>query len=116
MDDERLKQSERWDYFDEWLESTRDIRASEKRFYQKLGIFIPPQLITTKLPRQLSYFVKKVQNTMLWATTGKTAAELIESCSNPDKPNIGLTAWRGSIAHKYDVSIAKKCFFSNSCE
>ena len=44
---------------------------------------------------------------MLWAITGKTAAELIEFRSNPDKPNMGLTAWRGSIVRKYDVSIAK---------
>jgi hypothetical protein len=44
---------------------------------------------------------------MLWAITGKTAAEIIESRSNPDKPNMGLTAWRGSIVRKYDVGIAK---------
>ena len=44
---------------------------------------------------------------MLWATTGKTAAELIENRSNPDVPNMGMTAWRGSIVRKQDVAIAK---------
>ncbi len=50
---------------------------------------------------------KRATQFRIWATTGKTAAELIESRSNPDKPNMGLTAWRGSIVRKYDVSIAK---------
>mgnify|MGYP001487028352 CR=1 FL=1 len=107
MDDERLKQSERWDYFDEWLERIRDIRASEKRFYQKIRDIYSTAIDYEKTSEAAQLFFKKVQNKMLWATTGKTAAELIESRSNPDKPNMGLTAWRGSIVRKYDVSIAK---------
>lgn len=107
MDDERLKQSERWDYFDEWLERIRDIRASEKRFYQKIRDIYTTAIDYDKNSEAAQLFFKKVQNKMLWATTGKTAAELIESRSNPDKPNMGLTAWRGSIVRKYDVSIAK---------
>jgi len=107
MDDERLKQSERWDYFDEWLERIRDIRASEKRFYQKIRDIYATAIDYDKNSEAAQLFFKKVQNKMLWATTGKTAAELIESRSNPDKPNMGLTAWRGSIVRKYDVSIAK---------
>ena len=107
MDDERLKQSERWDYFDEWLERIRDIRASEKRFYQKIRDIYATAIDYEKTSDAAKLFFKKVQNKMLWATTGKTAAELIESRSNPDKPNMGLTAWRGSIVRKYDVSIAK---------
>jgi len=107
MDDDRLKQSERWDYFDEWLERIRDIRASEKRFYQKIRDIYTTAIDYDKSSEVAQLFFKKVQNKMLWATTGKTAAELIESRSNPDKPNMGLTAWRGSIVRKYDVSIAK---------
>lgn len=107
MDDERLKQSERWDYFDEWLERIRDIRASEKRFYQKIRDIYTTAIDYDKNSEPAQLFFKKVQNKMLWATTGKTATELIESRSNPDKPNMGLTAWRGSIVRKYDVSIAK---------
>ncbi len=107
MDDARLKQSERWDYFDEWLERIRDIRASEKRFYQKIRDIYSTAIDYDKDSEAAQLFFKKVQNKMLWATTGKTAAELIESRSNPNMPNMGLTTWRGSIVRKYDVSIAK---------
>lgn len=107
MNDDRLKQAERWDYFDEWLERIRDIRASEKRFYQKIRDIYATAIDYDKTSEQAQAFFKKVQNKMLWAITGKTAAELIESRSNPDKPNMGLTSWRGSIVRKYDVNVAK---------
>ena len=107
MDDERLKQADRWDYFDEWLERIRDIRASEKRFYQKIRDIYATAIDYDKNSEQAQAFFKKVQNKMLWAITGKTAAELIESRSNSDKPNMGLTSWRGSIVRKQDVGIAK---------
>lgn len=107
MDDERLKQSERWDYFDEWLERIRDIRASEKRFYQKIRDIYATAIDYDKNSQQAQVFFKKVQNKMLWAVTGKTAAELIETRSNSEVPNMGLTSWRGSVVRKYDVSIAK---------
>jgi len=107
MDDERLKQTDKWDYFDEWLERIRDIRASEKRFYQKIPDIYTTAIDYDKTSGQSQIFFKKVQNKMLWATTGKTAAELIENRSNPDVPNMGLTSWRGSIVRKQDVAIAK---------
>jgi hypothetical protein len=107
MNDDRLKQADRWDYFDEWLERIRDIRASEKRFYQKIRDIYATAIDYDKTSEQAQAFFKKVQNKMLWAITGKTAAEIIESRSNPDKPNMGLTSWRGSIVRKYDVGIAK---------
>ena len=107
MDDDRLKQADRWDYFDEWLERIRDIRASEKRFYQKIRDIYATAVDYEKNSEQAQAFFQKVQNKMLWATTGKTAAELIESRSNPDEPNMGLTSWRGSIVRKQDVGIAK---------
>jgi len=107
MDDERLKQADRWDYFDEWLERIRDIRASEKRFYQKIRDIYTTAIDYDKDSQQAQDFFKKVQNKMLWAVTGKTAAELIESRSNPEAPNMGLTSWHDSIVRKYDVGIAK---------
>ena len=107
MDDERLKKADRWDYFDEWLERIRDIRSSEKRFYQKIRDIYATAIDYDNNSAQAQAFFKKVQNKMLWAITGKTAAELIESRSNPDVPNMGLTSWRGSIVRKQDVAIAK---------
>jgi len=107
MDDERLKQVDRWDYFDEWLERIRDIRASEKRFYQKIRDIYATAIDYDKNSQQAQIFFKKVQNKMLWAITGKTAAELIEDRSNPTAPNMGLTSWQGSIVRKQDVAIAK---------
>jgi len=107
MDDERLKQVKKWDYFDEWLERIRDIRASEKRFYQKIRDIYTTAIDYDKKSEQAQIFFKKVQNKMLWAITGKTASELIEFRSNPQKSNMGLTSWRGSIVRKQDVAIAK---------
>ena len=107
MDDDRLKQIDKWNYFDEWLERIRDIRASEKRFYQKIKDIYATAIDYDKKSEQAQIFFKKVQNKMLWATTGKTAAELIENRSNFDVPNMGLTSWRGSIVRKQDVAIAK---------
>jgi len=107
MDDERLKQARKWDYFAEWLERIRDIRASEKRFYQKIRDIYATAVDYDKTSEQAQVFFKKVQNKMLWAITGKTAAELIESRSNPDESNLGLTSWQGSIVRKQDVAVAK---------
>lgn len=107
MDDERLKKADTWDYFDEWLARIRDIRASEKRFYQKIRDIYTTAIDYDKSSEQAQLFFKKVQNKMLWAITGKTAAELIASRSNPEQPNMGLTSWQGSIVRKPDVAIAK---------
>ena len=107
MNDERLGQAERWDYFDEWLARIRDIRASEKRFYQKVRDLFATAVDYDKTSKQAQTFFKKVQNKMLWAVTGKTAAELIEGRSNPDVPNMGLTSWKGSVVRKGDVGTAK---------
>ena len=107
MDDKRLKQSEKWDYFDEWLERIREIRASEKRFYQKIKDIYATAIDYDKKSEQAQEFFKKVQNKMLWAVTGKTAAELIADRSNPDIPNMGVMAFKGSIVRKGDIGIAK---------
>lgn len=107
MDDARLSQAEQWDYFDEWLARIRDIRASEKRFYQKVRDLYTTAVDYDKTSEQAQALFKKVQNKMLWAVTGKTAAELIESRSDPTAPNMGLTSWKGSVVRKGDVGTAK---------
>ena len=107
MDDARLKKAEQWDYFDEWLARIRDIRASEKRFYQKVRDLYTTAVDYDKTSEQAQAFFKKIQNKMLWAVTGKTAAELIESRSDPEAPNMGLTSWKGAVVRKGDVGTAK---------
>ncbi len=107
MDDARLKQAERWDYFDEWLARIRDIRASEKRFYQKVKDLYATAVDYDSKAEAAQVFFKKVQNKMLWAVTGHTAAELIAARADADKPNMGVMSWKGSIVRKGDVGTAK---------
>jgi hypothetical protein len=107
MDDARLKQADQWDYFDEWLARIRDIRASEKRFYHKVRDLYATAIDYDKTSEQAQAFFKKVQNKMLWAVTGKTAAELIESRSDAEAPNMGLTSWKGAVVRKADIGTAK---------
>ena len=107
MDDARLKQAEQWDYFDEWLARIRDIRASEKRFYQKVRELFALSTDYDKTDRATQQFFAAVQNMLLFAVTGQTAAELIENRSDPSAPNMGLTSWKGSIVRKGDVGTAK---------
>jgi len=108
MDDERLKNpSSTWDYFDEWLERIREIRASEKRFYQKVRDIYATAIDYDSKSDQAQLFFKKVQNKMLWATTHRTAAELIVERANPGLPNMGLKSWKGSRMRQQDVTIAK---------
>jgi hypothetical protein len=107
MNDERLKQADQWDYFDEWLARIRDIRASEKRFYQKVKDLYATAVDYDKTSEEAQLFFKKVQNKMLWAVTGQTAAELIVDRSNSKKHNMGLTAWQGTKLRKADTMIAK---------
>jgi hypothetical protein len=107
MDDSRLKQAERWDYFDEWLARIRDIRASEKRFYQKVKDLYTTAIDYDAKSEAAQAFFAKVQNKMLWAVTGHTAAELIVHRADPDQPNMGVTSWRGGVVRKVDVGTAK---------
>src|SRR5579859_2593564 len=88
MDDERLKNQKVWDYFDEWLERIREIRASEKRFYQKVRDIYATAIDYDPKSDQAQLFFKKVQNKMLWATTHRTAAELVVERANPGLPNM----------------------------
>jgi hypothetical protein len=109
MDDERLKEGRNIgaDYFDELLERIREIRASEKRFYQKIrDIYRLACDYDPKSEETLEFF-RIVQNKLHWAVTGKTAAELIAERAHAAKPNMGLTSWKGAKVRKGDVTIAK---------
>lgn len=108
MDDERLKNPDgRPDYFDEMLERIRDIRASEKRFYQKVRDLFALCSDYDKTDKSMQQFFAGVQNLLLYAVTGKTAAELITIRANCDDPHFGLLHWKGSKVRKEDILIAK---------
>ncbi|UBB25145.1 virulence RhuM family protein [Pseudoxanthomonas japonensis] len=107
MDDARLKDPGGWDYFDELLARIRDIRASEKRFYQKVRDLFALSVDYRDSEQQASLFFAEVQNKLLYAVTGKTAAELVIARADPDQPNMGLNAWEGSRVRKADVIVAK---------
>ena len=109
MDDERLKSVSNIgsDYFDEMLERIRDIRSSEKRFYQKIcDIYKLAVDYDPKAEETLEFF-KIVQNKLHFAVSGKTAAELISERADALKNNMGLTSWKGEVVRKADVVIAK---------
>ena len=110
MDDERLKNPPGPgvpDYFDEMLERIRDIRASERRMYLRVrdilalaADYAPDAALTQTV-------FQTVQNKLHFAATGLTAPELIAQRVNPDQPNMGLTAWKGRVVRKADVTVAK---------
>lgn len=109
MDDERLKEGRNIgaDYFDELLERIRDIRASEKRFYQKIRDIYKLAIDYDAEAEETKEFFQIVQNKLHWAITVKTAAELIVERADSSKPNMGLTSWRGSRVRRTDVAVAK---------
>ena len=114
LDDERLKQGTAFfgkDYFDELLERIREIRASERRFYQKITDIYAQCSIDYDPKSDITLsFYKKVQNKMHWAITGKTAAEIISQRADALKSYMGLTTWKNAPKGKImksDVSIAK---------
>jgi hypothetical protein len=108
LDDERLKNPDgRPDYFDEMLERIRDIRASEKRFYQKVRDLFALSSDYDKTDKATQQFFATVQNLLLFAGTGKTAAELIMARANPADPHFGLLTWKGDKVRKTDIVVAK---------
>jgi hypothetical protein len=109
MDDERLKEVRNIgsDYFDELLERIRDIRASEKRFYQKIRDIYKLAVDYDPAAEETQEFFKVVQNKLHFAISGKTAAELISERADANKPHMGLTSWKGTKVRKSDVTIAK---------
>lgn len=108
LDDERLKNPQQpFDYFEELTRRIQDIRTSERRFYQKItDIYATSIDYDPTLEISLTFF-KTVQNKMHWAITGQTAAEIVHARADADKPNMGLTSWRGAKVRKQDVGIAK---------
>ena len=114
MDDERLKNPNYIfgeDYFEEMLERIKNIRSSERRFYQKItDIYSSCSIDYDKNSEITKEFFKTVQNKLHYAITGNTAAEIIYNRVNSEKINMGLTSWKNSPdgpIYKYDVDIAK---------
>ncbi|WP_207263247.1 virulence RhuM family protein [Desulfovibrio sp. Huiquan2017] len=108
MDDERLKNPGGWDYFDELLERIRTIRASEKRFYQKVrDLFSQTSADYDGKSETAQTFFKTIQNKMLFAITGLTAAEIVTNRANATLPNMGLTSFKGDVVRKGDVVTSK---------
>ena len=108
MDDDRLKNPDgRPDYFDELLARIRDIRASEKRFYQKVRDLFKLSNDYDETDKATQMFFAETQNKLLFAVTNQTAAEIVVSRADAQKQNMGLTSWKGSIVRKGDVFTAK---------
>lgn len=108
MDDERLKNPDgRVDYFDELLLRIRDIRASEKRFYQKIRDLFKLSSDYDKTDKATQMFFAETQNKLIYAITRQTAAELIVARADSNLPNMGLTSWKGNIVRQGDVVVAK---------
>ena len=109
LDDERLKQGKTFgkDYFDELLQRIREIRASEKRFYQKIKYLFALSNVYQKTLKETNTFFAFVQYKLLYAVTKQTAAELILSRADASILNMGLTTFKGSRVRKEDIFIAK---------
>lgn len=112
LDDTRLKEGRNWgaDYFDELLARIRDIRASERRFYQKITDIYATSIDYDPHAPLTQEFYATVQNKLHWAITGHTAAETIVSRADAGKPNMGLTTWKNAPkgpVRKADVGVAK---------
>lgn len=108
MDDERLKNPDgRPDYFDEMLARIRDIRASEKRFYQKVRDLFALAVDYDTTDQATQQFFATVQNLLLYAVTQQTAAEIIISRANPSDAHFGLLTWKGAHVRKQDIVVAK---------
>ncbi|TXI31900.1 MAG: hydroxyacid dehydrogenase [Aquipseudomonas alcaligenes] len=107
LDDQRLKNPGGWDHFDELLARIREIRASEKRFYQKVRELFALSSDYRIREQETALFFAEVQNKLLYATTGHTAAELVVKRADPSQPNMALSTWSGSRVRKQDVIVAK---------
>ena len=112
LDKKRLKQGEQFghDYFKELLEDIREIRASERRFYQKITDIYALAIDYDKNAIETKRFFASVQNKLHWAISGQTAAEIIYDNADAERPHMGLTTWRhapdGKVM-KSDITIAK---------
>lgn len=117
MDDERLKNPNgRADYFDELLERIRDIRASEKRFYQKVRDLLALSSDYDATDKATQMFFAETQNKLLYAVTGHTAAEIILQRADANAPNMNLNTWKGSVVRKGDITTAKNYLNSDEID
>ena len=108
LDDERLKQEGgRNRYFEELLQRIRDIRSSERNFYQKITDIYSTSIDYREDVELTKHFFATVQNKMHYAVHGNTAAELIHNRANSEKPFLGLTNFKGNYITQRDISIAK---------
>lgn len=107
MDDERLKQAGGGNYFDELLARIRDIRSSEKVFWRKVLDIYATSIDYDPNTETSRQFFAAIQNKMHWAAHGQTAAEIIHSRADADKPNMGMTTWAGDNPRKGDAEVAK---------
>lgn len=109
LNDERLRNPREFgaDYFDELLERIRDIRASEKRVYQKIKEIFALSVDYDSKSQIAQNFFKSVQNKLEYAATGHTAPELIAKRADASKDNMGLTAFQGAKVRRSDVTVAK---------
>ena len=110
MDDERLKNPDgRPDHFDEMLVRIREIRASEKRFYQKVRDLLSLSSDYDKTDQATRQFFASMQNLLIYAVAQKTAAELVSERADRDDPHFGLMHWKGAKVRRQDILIAKNC-------
>ena len=117
LDKDRLKNPDgRPDYFDELLEQIRDIRASEKRFYQKLRDLFALSSDYKATEKATHLFFAETQNKLLYGVTGNTAAEIIANRADEGAPNMALKTWSGSIVRKTDVVVAKNYLTSDEID
>ena len=109
LNDERLRNPKEFgaDYFDELLERIRDIRASEKRFYQKVKDIFALSADYDSQSQAAKLFFQTAQNKLEYAATGHTAPEIIAARADASKDNMGLTSFKGAKVRKADVTIAK---------
>jgi len=107
LDDERMKAAGQIRYFDELQERIRDIRSSERIFYQKVKDIFTLSIDYDAQTIQAKDFFATIQNKLHWAIHQHTAAELIASRAKASENNMGLTSWQGAKIRKTDVSIAK---------
>ena len=119
MDNQKLKNPDNpfgKDYFDELLDQIRDIRSSEKRFYRKITDIYALAIDYTPTSEETKGFFKTVQNKLLFAATGNTAAEIIAERSDPTESNMGLTNWKGDRIRKNDVTVSKNYLKQNELD
>ena len=116
MDDARLKQAGGGQYFEELLARIRDIRSSERVFWQKVLDIYAMSIDYDPAIEASAIFFKTVQNKMHWASHGQTAAEIVHARTDASQPNMGLTSWSGSKPRKADVTIAKNYLQADEIE